>query len=160
MANIYPTNASSAYANLCIVNSDGSYEPLSNNLINGKSIIKCFLNYNDDKMQLIPSEPIDTEYLDKAIDLCSNRKLRLLLKEDPSYSKGPTVGINTCTVIIGSDGVWKAKHMMSVLRYWMILSRHRPRQAMLLQLRLPQLLHRIPQQSRSLSPLLLLKAVE
>jgi hypothetical protein len=112
MANIYQTNASSAYANLCLVNSDGSYEPLSNNLINGKSIIKCFLNYNDDKMQLIPSEHIDVEYLDKAIDLCANKKFRLLLKEDPPFPKGPTVGINTCTVTIDSDGVWKAKHMI------------------------------------------------
>lgn len=112
MINIYPTNTSSSYANLCLVNSDGSYEPLGKEPINDKQVIKCFLNYNEDKMELIPSEHIDIEYLDKAIHLCSNRKLRLLLKEDPPYPIGPTVGINTYTVIIGSDVEWKAKHMI------------------------------------------------
>jgi hypothetical protein len=112
MINIYPTNASSAYANLCLVNEDGSYASLSNDRINGKEIIKCFLNYNEDKKQLVPSEDIDIECLDNASRLCSNRKLRLLLKEDPPFPNGPTVGINTCTVIIGSDGVWRAKHIV------------------------------------------------
>ncbi len=112
MVNIYPTNASSAYANLCLVNEDGSYVALSNDTINGKQIIKCFLNYNEDKKQLVPVENIDIDCLDKASHLCSNRKLRLLLKEDPPFPNGPTVGIDTCTVIIGSDGVWRAKHIV------------------------------------------------
>ena len=112
MVSIYSTNTSSAYANLCLVDRDGSYIPLCNELMNGKQIIKCFLNYNEDQMELLPSEHIDIEYIDKAISLCSNKKLRILLKEDPPFPKGPTVGINKCTITIGSDGVWTAKHMI------------------------------------------------
>ena len=112
MFSIYTTNASSAYANLCLINSDGSYEPIGKQLINDKQVIKCFLNYDENKMELIPFEHVDIECLDNALHLCSNRKLRLLLKEDPPYPKGPTMGINTYTVTIDSDGEWKAKHMI------------------------------------------------
>jgi hypothetical protein len=112
MVSIYPTNTSSSYACLCLINKDGSYEPISNVTIDDKQIIKCFLNYNNDNMQLIPSDQIDNECLKNAIDLCSNKKIRILLKEDPPFPNGPTVGINTCTVTIGSDGVWRAKHMI------------------------------------------------
>ena len=112
MVSIYPTNTTSSYACLCLVNKDGSYEPISKVTIDDKQIIKCFLNYNNDNMQLIPSDQIDIECLKNAIDLCSNRKIRLLLKEDPPFPNGPTVGINTCMVTIGSDGVWRAKNII------------------------------------------------
>lgn len=103
------------------------YYKFINVTIDGKQIIKWFLNYNDDNMQLIPSgsglyfftksspikpsygasspDQIDIECLNKAIELCSNRNNRLLLKKDPPFPNRPTVGINTFTVIINLDRV-------------------------------------------------------
>ncbi len=107
MVSIYPTNTSYSY--LCLINKDDSYESIGNVTIDGKKIIKCFLNYNDDHMQLMPSDQIDIECLNKAIDLCYNKKIRLLLKEDPPFLNGPTVGINKCTVIIDTDVFWRTK---------------------------------------------------
>jgi len=112
MISIYPTNTTSSFACLCLINKDGSYEPISKATIDDKQIIKCFLQYNNDNMELLPSDHIDLECLKNVIDLCSNRKIRLLLKEDPPFPNRPTVGINTCKITIDSDGVWRAKHMI------------------------------------------------
>lgn len=52
-----------------------------------------------------------TKLIFNAIDLCSNRKIRLLLQWG-LFPNGLTVGINTCIVTISSDVVWRAKHMI------------------------------------------------
>ena len=63
-------------------------------------------------MQLLPHKNIYIKYLNTVINICSNKKIRILLQEYPSFPKGPTLRINICTITIGVDGVWKAKYMI------------------------------------------------